>query len=149
LTMADPAISKETLNAVFESMYGKTLEITSSNVSALYTVGLKFGVKELMEKCEKTYLCNVPLDTFFVEYQKAQSEKSPLHPILKKYLIENLKSLPLDQLLAVTNKMTEEDLIAIVSSDTVKCEEDLMYEIADSWCKSNDSGNKKSCDVSY
>lgn len=95
LTMADPAISKETLNAVFEFMYGKTLEIASSNVSALYTVGLKFGLKEFTEKCEKAYLCNVSLDTFFVEYQKAQSEKSQLLPILKNYLIENLKYLPL------------------------------------------------------
>jgi hypothetical protein len=142
LTMANPAISKETLNAVFEFMYGMTLEITSLNSSAIYMVCIKFGVKELIEKCEKEYQSHITLETLFDVYQKAISEKSPFFSLLKNYLSENLRYLPQDKLLAFTNGLSEEDITNIVKSDKSNCEEDLIYEIADSWCRSTDSANK-------
>jgi len=150
INMTAPSISRETLNAVLGSMYGQTLEITSLNILEVYEISKQFGIKHLMEECKKVYHNSITLDNLFDFYQRALSEKSPLLEITQNYLIANMISLPRDQLLAFVEKLSEDDIIDILTSNDLNCNEDLVYEMADRWCKqSNLDASHKQEVMSY
>lgn len=148
-TFADPRISKETVNSVLESLYGKNLDITLSNIGEVYVLSSKFGIENLVTKCMTVFEDNTKIETFLDSYAQALSEDSLTIRLHFNVLLEKLEMLPRDKLLEFIPRLKFESMLEIVKTDKLMCNEDLVYEMTDSWCRvhSNKDNNANAIDL--
>src|SRR5579872_1686048 len=138
-TFADPRISEEILEAVLESLYGKTLDISLSNIGEVHVLSTKFGIESLVTKCLTVFKDNTKLEAFLESYAQALSEDLLTIKLHFSVLLEKLDHLPRDKLVEFAPKLKFESVLEIVKTNTLTCDEDLLYELVDSWCKVNTS----------
>src|SRR5579872_2969748 len=117
--------------------------VTMTNANDIHTIATKFGMAELTQKADKIRQDSVmatPTETFLEAYTKAMETTDPL--IQKRWkpaLIAKLAMLSQEKVLELTSKMNHNDIIELINSPDVKCEEDLVYEIVAKWCETHDS----------
>src|SRR5579872_3660887 len=136
-SISDATLANDVVNAVLESMYGKSVDITTENLVVVYNLSTKFGMTYLSDQCLEMFKKTIKLETLVVDYQKALEEKSPFENLLKINLINNLGGVPKSQLLEFTSKLSYDVVKELITSHEKICTEDLIYEIVDGWCKNH------------
>lgn len=136
LKITDLTVTKETLDAVLKFMYTSTLEVTTANYMEIYTVSIRFGMKELSEKCTEILRQSLKIDTLLEDSKNAFIMFSPLTKVYLDVLKNNLSVLPKDKLLEFVPILMYETMLEIVSEDS-NCTEDLMYDMVDAWYQHN------------
>src|SRR5579872_3873486 len=99
VTLPNISVTKEVISVVFETMYGKPLEI-STNLASVYVLSTRFGMDHLTTQCvEKFRKDSVNLDTLLEDYKKVVTSGSPLVKLWAQVLQENLWYFPEDKLM--------------------------------------------------
>jgi|SRR5579872_84988 len=129
LTITDQTISQELVNAILETMYGKSMEITIATLSSVYTLSTKFGIEYLKKSCLEVFQKSVNVATLIEDYQKAIVEKSPLESVYKEILVGNLMRVPKDKLLSFTNQLSLKDITELITNPNLGCTEDWVWEL--------------------
>ena len=133
--IADSSVSKETVNNILEYIYGKsTLRLSDTNVREYYNLSLKFGMTELTIQCLEIVKKSIKVDTLIADYCKVKEEGSSLVSIYLDSLIENIQSVPKNDLLIFTTKLSYEEVTSLLKSDKLCCSEELIYDIVENWC---------------
>jgi hypothetical protein len=135
LTISDPTISKELVNAILESMYGKPMEITIAVLTSVYILSSRFGMEYLKKNCLEVFQKSINMQTLVEDYQRAVTEKSPFESIYKSLLTSNLSKIPKDKLLSFTKQMSKMDIVELLTSPSLNVIEDLVWEIIE--CRSD------------
>lgn len=134
INITDPHISKDTLTSVLESMYGKSLEVSSLNLNETYLLATKFDMKELVKKCmdDLNKALSNPI-TFLDSYHKAIEESSPFIQMYQDAFMEKIAIFPKEKIFVVTNKLDYDTIVEFIKSDKLICNEDLIYDIVENW----------------
>lgn len=134
LTITLQSVSKETIDAVLGSIYGKPLEITTANLAEVYTLSQRFGIEHIISKCQERYRSNITTENLLEIYQLALDTKSSFESIVKSTFTTKINLLPKEKVLEFTSKLSYDAITEMITSPLC-CTEDLIYEIADSWSK--------------
>jgi hypothetical protein len=130
--------------------------LTMTSAHDIYVTATKLGMNEIAQKAEKLIKDSVmetPTETFLEAYAKAMETKNPLtEKDWKSALVAKLAILPQEEVLKFTSKMSCTDLVELINSPDLKCEEDLIYEIGEKWCRTKEESvgpRTKQCLMSY
>jgi len=142
VTLPNISVTKEVISVVFETMYGKPLEI-STNLASVYVLSTRFGMDHLTTQCvEKFRKDSVNLDTLLEDYKKVVTSGSPLVKLWAQVLQENLWYFPEDKLMEFVAKLSYDDLFKLLNNPTLESYSDRMYELIVHWNSVNGDTSK-------
>jgi|SRR5579872_7487711 len=134
LQLTIPNVSGDTSDAVLRSIYGKPIEINTTNVQEIHILSVRFGMKQITLQCEAQFKKSINLDILLKEYQHAIETKSPFEMILKDLLTSKIQLLPKEELLKFTRNLSYETILELIKTQKLCCTEDLVFEILIDWC---------------
>jgi len=140
LTISEPSVSKDVVGAVFESMYGKPLEVSTVNLNEMYILGIKFGMQSLIQKCTDIIKKLSSTDVLLDSYQKAVVAKSPLLSHYQNAFMSMMTLFLKEKIFGITRQLDYAALIEFLKSDKLTCSEDYVYEIIEDWVRGNNIG---------
>ena len=144
VTICEPAVSVESVDAVLGSIYGKPLDLMKDNLSDVYLLSTKFGICVSVTKCTKFFKQLVRLDSLMDEFDSAMKTNSPLVPMFFDAFIKVISSIPTDKLLEFVSKLDATMIHKIVTSNDIQADESLIYEMVHAWWKEhNDSSRSR------
>jgi len=125
VSMGSSTISKEALDAVLESFYGKSFKITSvSNLEGVYQLSVMFGMIDVRDRCIETFQKTIKLETILDDVVKAIKNDTPFRHVLTNYLWDNLELIPLNKtFFDFVSTLDDDDFI-----DAVLTAEDLISD---------------------
>jgi len=138
LTISEPFVSKEVVQALLEHMYGKPFDATPANHLEVYVLSTRFGMEKFITQSKDLFKKAININTILDLTMKALDEKAPTIQLYLENLVENICFLPREKVLQATSKMSLEVIKELVKSDKLTCEEDFVLEIIENWGKTND-----------
>ena len=138
LTIAEPAVSKEVVDDVLESMYNeKSPNVTSTNYQEYYIIGNRFGMDDLAKKCIQICKESIKIDTFLGDYhQKLVVGTNPVFlKIYQEYFCNNLQIFPKEKLMEFVREQSYETMLNLVQTLSECNFQYLVYELIDCWYK--------------
>jgi hypothetical protein len=143
LNITLPSVNKGVIEMVLKHLYDGTSDITLANVSEVHVLCQRFGIKGLIEKCEKLMTESIKVETLLEDYQKAIDDKSEfLMKLHKDVLCKNLQNMPPSKLFEFVIKLSFEDFLDLVRTTNSDCNLGLMYDLIENWSRANTSSEK-------
>jgi len=135
LKITDLNVKSEIVGTVLESMYGKSLEdvMTIDNLNEFYVVAVRFGMDYIEDQ-----LSGIIEDLSNEDFVKAFKQNPSLY-LYAYELIGRMASLPEDEVLELTYLLSYDDILKVLSSDDLMCQEEFTLAVAENWCTTCDS----------
>jgi len=144
VTFTLTTVSRDTVVAVLESLYGKTIQLSLENLDEIHQLATIFGMKDLIAQCTQFLQEQIAVfkktaiaDAFVNAWKKTMENKSPLHLLYHNAIVENLLQQPKERILELTGNFEFDTLKEYLKSETLTCGEDLVYEIVKNWTASH------------
>jgi hypothetical protein len=127
------SITEKVVTNIFMHIYGYPLELTMDNVDMYHEFAHTYGMVELSIFSKKYIFANCEIEEIIKRYDNAIKNKSNVVKIYARLFELHIMYFPDSSIIDFISKFTQDELHDFLKSDTVLCDEDLIFKIINKW----------------